>query len=68
MVASCGVTLRRARLVPGRATILRGVCTILVCNQQTRGTQPCTHPSGVAESSTSFAGVKARMSALPGGR
>ena len=59
--------LRRARLGLGWVTIF-GWCTISVCNQPTRSTQPCITPGSLNRVPACFAGVKAGMSALLGGR
>ena len=62
------VNARRARLVPGWVTVFGRVgYTISVCNKPTRSTQPCI-PPGLLSRVPALAGVRARMSPLPGGR
>ena len=59
------VTLHPARLVLGWVTVFG--YTIMVCNQLTRLTQLCIPPVSLNRV-PAWAGVKAGMSPLPGGR
>ena len=61
------VNARRARLLPEWVTVFGRVYHLSVCNKPTRSTQPCIPPGSLNRVPAS-AGVRAGMSALPGGR